>query len=88
MSDAKQPVWKTTLYPVSAAIWRNEGPKGAFYSATFERKYKKDGKYQSSDSYSGHESLILAKVADMAHTEMERLRANDKAAQPEEEAPV
>ena len=84
MSDAKKPASKVSMYPVTAAIWRNEGPKGAFYSATFERTYKKDGKYESSSSYSGSDLLILAKVADMAHTEIEKLRANDKAAQTEE----
>jgi hypothetical protein len=85
MSDSKKPASKISIYPVTAAIWRNEGPKGAFYSATFERSYKKDGKYQSSDSFGGSDLLILAKVADMAHTEMEKLRANDKQAQPSEE---
>jgi hypothetical protein len=85
MSDAKKPASKISLYPVTAAIWRNEGPKGAFYSATFERSYKnKEGKYESSSSFSGSDLLILAKVADLAHTEIEKLRANDKAAQPEE----
>lgn len=85
MSDAKKPASKVTLYPVTAAIWRNEGAKGAFYSATFERSYKnKEGKYESSSSFNGSDLLILAKVADMAHTEIEKLRSNDKAAQHEE----
>ncbi len=79
MSDSKKPASKVTLYPVSAAIWRNETQKGeAFYSATFERSYKdKDGKYQSSDSFNGSDLLLLAKVADMAHTEIEKLRSNE-----------
>jgi hypothetical protein len=83
MSD-KKPVSKITIYPINAAIWRNTGEKGAFYSVSFERSYKKDGKYQSSDSYSGNDLLVLAKVADQAHTEIERLRANDREAQPQE----
>jgi hypothetical protein len=84
MSD-KKPVHKISLYPVSAAIWRNDSERGAFYSVTFQRSYKgKDGKYTSSDSFNGSDLLLLAKVADQAHTEIERLRANDKDAQTEE----
>jgi hypothetical protein len=34
----------------------------------------KDGTYQSADSYSGADLLLLAKVADLAHTRTEELR--------------
>jgi len=86
MSDRK-PASKVSLYPISCAIWRNENQKGeAFYSATFERTYKdKEGKYQSSDSFNAQDLLLLAKVADLAHSEMVKLRANDKKAQPEDD---
>jgi hypothetical protein len=82
MSDSKKPVSKVSIYPISAAIWRNESQKGdAFYSVTFERSYKDEsGNYKSSDSYSGTELLLLGKVADMAHTEIHKLRANDRQA--------
>ena len=77
----KKPVHKITLYPVTAAIWRNSGEKGAFYSATFQRTYKDSaGKYQNSDSFTASELLLLAKLADQTHTEIERFRANDREA--------
>lgn len=40
MSDNKQPVERINIYPVSAAIWKNESTKGVFYSVTFERSYR------------------------------------------------
>ena len=82
MSETKkQPTDKVTLYPVSAAIWRNENEKGeAFYSVTFEHSFKdKDGKYQSTGRFSASELLLLAKAADIAHTKIVELRANDRA---------
>ena len=87
MSDNKKPASKIDLHPVKAAIWRNENGKGeAFYSVTFERSYKDDaGKWQSSTSFSGNELLLLAKVADQAHSEVYKLRASDRQAQPIEE---
>ena len=87
MNDSsKKPAAKVQMYPVSAAIWRNTGKTGVFYSATFERSYKDEsGKYQSSDSFPPADLLLLAKVADAAHTEILKLRANDREAKPEDE---
>jgi hypothetical protein len=86
MSD-KKPASKVSLYPVSAAIWRNTTKDGkAFYSVTFERSYKDaDGKWKSSDSFNEGDLLLLAKAADQAHSEIVKLRANDKAAKEGEE---
>jgi hypothetical protein len=86
MSEAKKPASKVSVWPITGTIWRNEGSKGAFYSATYERSYKDgaDGKYKSSDSFSGVDSLILAKVADLVFMEINKLRASDKSAAVEE----
>src|SRR5438105_5177378 len=80
MSDTKEPVSKVQLYPVSAAISRNDNGKGeAFYNVTFERSYKDDaGKWQSTASFSLNDLLLLAKVADRAHSEVYNLRASDR----------
>ena len=87
MPDEKaQPVSKLSIYPVSAAIWRNEGKNGAWYSATFERTYKDGDKYKSADNYPADHLLALSKLADLAHTEMLRLRAEDRQATPEAES--
>jgi hypothetical protein len=87
-SSNKKPVSKVTMYPVSAAIWRNENGKGeAFYNVTFERSYKDDdGKWQRSGSFNAGELLLLAKVADLAHSKIHELRAGDRNPQPEDEA--
>lgn len=86
MSEPKKPVSRITLHPVSAGIWRDEGEKGAFYAVTFERSYRDaEGDWKTSASFAGGELLLVAKVADLAHSEVVRLRAEDKAAQPVEE---
>ena len=81
MADSK-PASTIKLYPLSAAIWRNETKDAkAFYSVTFERSYKDaEGNWKSASSFNGSDLLLLAKLADLAHTEVEKLRANDKAA--------
>jgi len=87
MSDSKKPAAKVSLFPVSAAIWRNQNQKGdVFYSVTLERSFKDEkGKWQSSSTFNAGDLLVLAKVADLADTEIRKLRASDKQ-QPEEEA--
>ena len=86
MSDSKKPAAKVSLYPVSAAIWRNDNGKGeAFYNVTFERRYRDDsGKWHSTSSFSLSDLLLLAKVSDLAHTEIHLLRTLDKQAEPVE----
>jgi len=82
MSDTKKPAAKVNLHPVSAAIWRNEHPKGVFYSVTFERRYKDDaGKWQTSSSFNENELLLLAKAADLAHSEILKFRGYDRQAE-------
>ena len=87
MSDSKKPAAKVTLHPVSAAIWRNQNQKGdIFYSVTFSRNYRDDdGNWKSADNFNAAELLLLAKVADQAHSEIYKLRASDKQ-QPQDEA--
>lgn len=88
MSDTnKKPAARVTLYPVTATIWRNENKDGeTFYSTAFERRYKdKEGNWKGSTSFSSDELLLLAKVADLAHSEIVKLRAADRPAQSQQE---
>jgi hypothetical protein len=85
MTDTnKKPAAKVTLYPITAAVWRNESKEGdTFYSVTFERSYRdSDGNWKSSNSFNGDDLLLLAKVADLAHTECSKLKSADRQAQP------
>ena len=87
MADTKKPTAKISLHPVTAAIWRNENPKGIFYAVTFERSFKDDeGKWQTSSTFNVNELLLLAKLADQAHTEIFKLRAKDRQSQQDDPA--
>ena len=86
MSDNKKPAAKINLYPVSAIIWKNAGPKGVFYSVAFERSYKDDsGKWQSSSTFNAQDLLLLAKAANEAESEIRRLRAADRSSEQSED---
>lgn len=66
----KRPVHEVRIGPVKAAIWRNEGTNGAWHNVTFERIYKDGDEWKSSGSFGRDELLLVAKVADIAHTWM------------------
>jgi hypothetical protein len=88
MSNNSKPAAKVTLYPITAAIWRNETSKGAAYSVTIQRSYKDaEGNWKSSDSLNESDLLLSAKALDLAHTKIAELKAGDRQAQqPEEQA--
>ena len=87
MSNSSKPVAKVSLYPITAAIWLNERDDKSYYSVTIERSYKDDaGKWQTSSTFNANDLLLLAKVADQAHSEIVKLRANDRHSEHEEDA--
>jgi hypothetical protein len=88
MSNSSKPIAHVKMYPITAAVWRNESNGRNFYNVTFERSFKDDaGNWKSSSSFSTSELLLLAKVADQCHTEILELQAADRQGQqPEEQA--
>ncbi len=60
---------------LKAAIWRNEGESGAYYSVTFSRSFKgKGGRYADTASFSGSDLLRVAKLAERAYDHAQSLR--------------
>ncbi len=77
--DRNRPVHSLRLRNIRAAIWANEGEQGPRYNTTFCRLYKDgEGYWRSSDSFGRDDLLLVAKVADMAHTWIsEAMQAQD-----------
>jgi len=72
----KPPVAKLRLGFVFANIWQRSTGEDAFYSVSFERRYKDaQGNWQSTHSFNSDDLLVLAKLADHAHTEITKIRA-------------
>lgn len=69
-STTKQPVAEVRVGRVKAAIWPNTTESGAVrHNVTFSRIYKDaDGKWKSTSSFGRDDLLVVAKVADLAHT--------------------
>ena len=62
------PAHEVRLGSVKAAVWRNETETGTRYNVTFERLYREGEQWRSNSSFGRDDLLLLAKVADQAHT--------------------
>ena len=66
---SKKPIHEIRLGTVKAAIWPNETDAGVRHNVTFAKLYKDDAdKWQRTESFSRDDLLVVAKVADLAHT--------------------
>ncbi|XHC26774.1 MAG: hypothetical protein ACFHWZ_15340 [Phycisphaerales bacterium] len=73
-----KPVTTLSDGSIRAAIWKNQGEKGPFYSVRITRTYTDEkGNYHDSDSFSGSELLRVARLAQLAYDRTLALRAED-----------
>lgn len=63
-----RPVEEIRLGAIRAAIWRNETDGGIRHNVTFERLYRDGDQWKSTHSFGRDDLLVVAKVADQAHT--------------------
>jgi hypothetical protein len=63
-----KPVHDIRLGRIKSAIWRNEGQNGAMFNVTISRLWKDGSQWKDSTSFGRDDLLLVAKVADMAHT--------------------
>lgn len=53
---------------IKATIWKNETEAGTRHNVTFSRLYRDGSGWKSTDSFGRDDLLLLAKVADEAHS--------------------
>lgn len=53
---------------IKAALWANTTETGVRYNVTFSRLYKDGEDWRDTDSFGRDDLLLLAKVADRAHS--------------------
>ena len=67
-TETKKPVHEIRLGSIKAAIWANDTQNGVRHNVTLQRLYKDEAEWKSSDSFGRDDLLLVAKVANMAHT--------------------
>lgn len=67
-AQANTPAHQVRFGSIKAVIWRNATNLGDVYSVRIVRLYKTDGRWVESPNYNRDDLLVVAKVADAAHT--------------------
>lgn len=62
-TKARRPVFNAKYGAVEAAVWQNDGQKGAWFATTFKRSYRDGEEWKESDSYGERDLLSLARCA-------------------------
>lgn len=79
MNEAKknEPADRIRIGRIEAALWKNTGDNGDWYSVTLARNYEaSDGKWRSTSSFSGADLIVAAEVLRLAHDRTRELQAD------------
>jgi hypothetical protein len=63
-----KPIHKVRLGVIIAAVWRNKTETGDHYNVKLSRIYKDENTWKSTNSFGCDDLLLVAKVADQAHS--------------------
>ena len=73
MANTK-PASEIRIGSVKAAIWPNNAEGRILYTVTFSRLYKDGEQWKTTQIFGRNDLLVLAKVADQAHTHIFELQ--------------
>lgn len=65
---SRTPIHEIRLGLIKASIWRNQTKSGERHNVTVARLYKNGDTWKESNHFGRDDLLLVAKVADMAHT--------------------
>ena len=73
-----KPVAEVRIGRVKAAIWSHETEGRTRHNVTFSRLYKDGEEWKRTQSFSRNDLLLLAKVADQAHSRIFELQHEEE----------
>ena len=77
--SSQKPITEIRIGAVKATIWRNGTEDQPRHNVTFSRLYTDGDNWKSTQSFGRNDLLLLAKVADQAHSRIFRLALPDDA---------
>ena len=68
MATKNNPPKEVRMGSIKATIWKNDTEAGTRHNVTFSRLYRDGASWKSTESFGRDDLLLLAKVADEAHS--------------------
>lgn len=85
MKTNQKPIHEIRLGAIKAAIWQNESTNGIRYNVTISRLYKDGDTWKRTESFGRDDLLLVAKVANQAHTWIFEQSQTKEGAAPEQD---
>ena len=73
-----KPVAEVRIGRVKATVWPNETEGRTRHNVTFSRLYRDGAEWKSTQSFGRNDLLVLAKVADFAHSRIFELQQEEE----------
>ncbi len=68
-TTTNRPAHRIRMSRILATLWKNHSENGPWFNVTFSRSYKDaNDEWKSTDSFTAGDLLLLAKLANEAHT--------------------
>lgn len=84
----QRPTATVRIGAVKAAIWQNQVGDRTRYNVTFSKSYRDaDGQWKTTHSFGRNDLLVLAKVADQAHSRIVELEQAEDSSDQDDELP-
>ena len=84
----QRPTATVRIGAVKAAIWQNQAGDRIRYNVTFSKSYRDaEGQWKTTHSFGRNDLLVLAKVADQAHSRIVELEQGEETAEQDDEPP-
>ena len=84
----QKPTADVRIGTVKAAIWENQAKDRTLYKVTFSKRYRDaEGQWKTTHSFGRNDLLLIAKVADQAHSRIVELEQSEDSSEQEEDEP-
>lgn len=84
----QRPTATVRIGAVKAAIWQNQAGDRTRYNVTFSKSYRDaEGQWKTTHSFGRNDLLVLAKVADQAHSRIVELEQAEYSSDQDDEPP-
>ena len=84
----QKPTANVRIGTVKAAIWENQAKDRTLYKVTFSKRYRDaEGQWKTTHSFGRNDLLLIAKVADQAHSRIVELEQSEDSSEQEEDEP-
>jgi hypothetical protein len=87
-NDTQKPVMTLNDGNIKAALWEQQGAKGAFYTASFSKSYlDENGNFQNSYNFAGTDLLKLSELSKQAYQHSRELQIKARRKEPTQSEP-